>query len=182
MTEENQRKNIEILELKQLFYDLQEKQQENLMKLIKKSAENLLSFSKTKEKEKEQDLKKLKEIEKEFETYKPMFKSPKLDLILQQQKALIEEIKEKTQGEKLKVTEFQMESIEEIKEIVQKRIEENREKLKEGVGNKEKILMDEKYLELIESKKKESMGFIKVNKLFYQFFQNFQFFKEIQFF
>ena len=110
---ENSQKTHELTELKEFFFSLQENQQEDLMKLISKSAENLLIFSKLKEKNKNQDLNELKNLEKELESYKPSIKSPKLDLILQQQRNLIQQIKETTQ--KCNINEFEVSPLEETK-------------------------------------------------------------------
>jgi len=129
LTEENRRKNIELTELKEMFFYLQENQQEELLKMISKSAENLLSLSKIKEQEKREDLNHLKIMEKEVESYKPSIRSPKLDLILQQQRSLIEQIKETTQ--RCNVKEFEISPLEEIKQEIDRKLQEKKVELGE---------------------------------------------------
>lgn len=154
LKEENKLKLIELSDLKELFYTLQNNQQDELIELFSQSAENLSNFSKLKEKEKSQDLKKLKDLEKELENYKPNIRSPKLELILKQQKELIEQIKAKTQGDKLNIKEFEMGSLAEIR-VKQKEIEQKQ------VINKDNIYFNKKYIDLLESKRREIECFLK---------------------
>lgn len=151
LTIENTSKTKELAELKEIFYLLQDSQQEELLRLISKSAENLLTFSMVKEQGKIENLNNLKILEKEIESYKPSIRSPKLDLILQQQRNLIEQIKETTQ--KCNVKEFNISPLEEIRQEIEKKLETKQMKLQEG----EKELGKHEKPKIIENEEESKM-------------------------
>lgn len=157
---ERKKLEIELVDLKELFFNLQENQQEGLINYISSSAEKLLKYSAMKEQEKIEDLKQLQAIENELKTQnisEQRIRSPKLELILQQQKNLIQQIKEKTQQERQTIKEFEMSCLDSLREEFERKLQENREKRKES----ESFLFERRYIQLIENKRKEIEGFLK---------------------
>lgn len=150
---------IELVDLKEIFFNLQENQQQGLINYISSSAEKLLRYSAIKEQEKIEDLKQLKAIEQDLKAQnisEQRIRSPKLDLILQQQKSLIQQIKEKTQHEREAIKEFEMSCLDSLREDFERKLQENREKRKES----DSFLFERRYIQLLENKRKEIQGFL----------------------